>query len=216
MKGVLLNNSKWQKTPTLQAVGAGGFTLIELLLALAISSIVMAAIYSVYASLTRSYTTQNVAADVQQVMRAGIDFMVEDIMLAGFDRKDGGFEPIAWAAADKIIIQADHSENGIIDNTDPDNPERITYFYDVGNTRLRHCLYEGTVDDWETLIDNVANFAFNYLDANGTDLGSPVAAANRANIRTVVISMTVQEPAGRGGPVSRTYTTQVRCRNLDL
>jgi hypothetical protein len=31
-----------------------------------------------------------------------------------------------------------------------------------------------------------------------------------------VISMTVEEPAGRGEPVNRTYTTRVRCRNLGI
>ena len=60
-----------------------GFTLIELLVTLVISSIVMAAIYSVYAGLTRSYTTQNALADAQQAVRASVDIMAEDIMMAG-------------------------------------------------------------------------------------------------------------------------------------
>ena len=60
-----------------------GFTLIELLVTLAVASIVMAAIFSVYSTLTRSYTTQNAFADVQQAVRASIDIMAEDIMMAG-------------------------------------------------------------------------------------------------------------------------------------
>jgi len=32
--------------------------------------------------------------------------------------------------------------------------------------------------------------------------------------RSVIISLTMEKPAGRAGPISRTYTTKVRCRNL--
>jgi type II secretory pathway pseudopilin PulG len=192
---------------------------VELLVAMAIASIVMAAIYSVYASLTRSYTTQNVAADVQQVMRAGIDFMAEDIMMAGLDpigTDNFGF-CIEGATLTTICITADRIDsvtgkfNGTVDET---NFERITYEFQ-GN-QIVVTLYDeetGSADP-EIFIDNVDEFSFTYLDANGTDLGDP--PANLADIRTVVIKMTVKEPAGRGGMVERTYTTRVRCRNIGL
>ena len=45
-----------------------GFTLVEMLVALAMASIVLAVIFAVFAGLTRSYTTQNVAAEVQQAV----------------------------------------------------------------------------------------------------------------------------------------------------
>jgi type IV pilus assembly protein PilW len=213
MKGLVLKNSKWPKTPAPQAAGAGGFTLIELLVTLAISSIVLAAIGSVYTGLTRSYTTQNVAADVQQTMRAGIDFVAEDIMMAGLDPKGSANARFEAASSVSMRFTSDRNMNGSIDDSDF---ERITYLYEPGNSRLRQCLYEGTVNDWETFIDNVTGLIFLYLDEDGNDLGDPVAVADLNDIRTVVISMTVQEPAGRGEPVNRTYTTRVRCRNLGI
>jgi hypothetical protein len=39
-------------------------------------------------------------------------------------------------------------------------------------------------------------------------------AARLADIRTVGITLTISRPAGRNQQVSRTYSTQVRCRNL--
>ena len=56
-------------------------------------------------------------------------------------------------------------------------------------------------------------------DADGNDLGDPVPAADLDNIRTVVISMKVEEPAGRESREemkAREYSTWVKCRNLGL
>jgi prepilin-type N-terminal cleavage/methylation domain-containing protein len=46
--------------------GQRGFSLNELLVALVIMSVVSTAIYGVFSISSRSYTTQGVAADVQQ------------------------------------------------------------------------------------------------------------------------------------------------------
>ena len=64
------------------------------------------------------------------------------------------------------------------------------------------------------LLRNVNTLAFTYLDDTGTAIPTADLATRRADIRTVGITLTVNRPAGRDGTVSRTYTTQVRCRNL--
>ncbi|NOQ46669.1 MAG: prepilin-type N-terminal cleavage/methylation domain-containing protein, partial [Desulfobulbaceae bacterium] len=43
-----------------------GFTLIELMVAMAVASIMLAAVVSLFTTLERSYTRQNAAANVQQ------------------------------------------------------------------------------------------------------------------------------------------------------
>jgi hypothetical protein len=64
---------------------------------------------------------------------------------------------------------------------------------------------------WEALTEqNVSNLTFNYFDRNNNSTTDP------SRIATVEISLTMQEPAGRGGTVSRTYSTRVRCRNIGL
>ena len=194
-----------------------GFTLVEMMVALAVASTVMAVIYSVHGGLFRSYTTQNIAADVQQTVRAGVDYMAEDIMMAGFDPEGESDAALEEAGSTKIRVTIDRNMNGKIDDSDF---ERISYAYNAG--RVNQILYEGTAGaDSETYIDNVTNLTFIYRNADGEDLitkysNDPILEANRPEIRTVEIAITVREPAGRGGMVNRAYTTQVGCRNLGL
>lgn len=191
-----------------------GFTLIELLVALAVSTIALTAVISVYTGLTRSYTTQNVAADMQQVVRAGIDFMVEDIIVAGLNPNNAAGIGIAVANSSYLRFTADRNMNGTLDSA---NSEEITYTYITASNRLDQCLDETIgVADCQPFIDNVTALTFSYLDGVGNDLGDPVAAANLDNIRTIVISLTVQEAAGREGLIARTYSTSFRCRNLGI
>ena len=191
-----------------------GFSLIELLIALAVSSVVLAAIYSVYTGLTRSYTTQNVAAEMQQVVRAGIDFMVEDMITAGLNPDEAAGVGIAVATSTDIRFSADRNMNGTLD---VNNNEEIRYFYNAGTNLLRQCL-DPTIgaNACEDFIGNVTALTFSYLDEDGVDLGDPVAGADLNDIRSIVISMTVQESAGRAGQISRTYSTRFRCRNLGI
>ena len=193
-----------------------GFTLIELMVALAIMSVISVAIYGVFTLSIRSYTTQSVAADVQQSVRAAMEIMVADIRAAGFDPTLSDNFGIELATATKLRFTSDSDGtwlNGVVDNI---RSERITY--DFQANQLNQILYEGTgsEDTPQPLISDVQNLTFTYFDTDGNTLGSPVPAAMLADIRTVEISMTVQEPAGRGNPVSRTLTKRVKCRNSGL
>ena len=62
-----------------------GFTILELLIAMAISSVVMAGIYTAFASQQRSYSTQEQVVEMQQNLRAGINMMAHEIRMAGYD-----------------------------------------------------------------------------------------------------------------------------------
>ena len=73
------------KRPLAVIGGNGGFTLVELMVAMGIMLIVLTAIISLFTSLNRMYTTQGVAAGVQQVTRTGIDIMTRNIQMAGFN-----------------------------------------------------------------------------------------------------------------------------------
>jgi prepilin-type N-terminal cleavage/methylation domain-containing protein len=206
-----------------------GFTLIELLVTLAVASIVMAAIYSVYTGLTRSYTTQNAFADAQQAVRASVDIMAEDIMMAGLrDRWQGygGSPPeILTAGSREMSFTSDRDLDGVING----NSENIAYRLVGRQLQITDSI--GT----DVLIDNVINSElvppvplFRYFSESADDLkddkdlikdygyANPMDAddeAEREDISTVEISITVEEPAGREGMVERTYTTRVRCRN---
>lgn len=193
-----------------------GFTLVEMLVALAVASIVLAVIFGVFAGLVRSYTTQNVAAEVQQAVRAGIDYMAEDIMMAGFNPRAGSFIAIEEAGSTRIRVRSDRNTD--LEDSSPDFAD-IAYEYNAVNSRVDQTEGGST----QPYIDNVTNLTFIYRNAAGedliNDLGKPDPISSdidRADIRTVEISITVQEPAGRGRMVDRTYSTRVWCRNMGL
>jgi Tfp pilus assembly protein PilW len=226
--------------------GQNGFSLLELVIGLAMATIVLAGIIGVFTTLTRSYTTQNVAADVQQTARVGIDYIAQEVRMAGLNPQGGiganaaSIEEIS-ATGTKLRFTMDRCDNDAgCDNPAPDgdlddNSERITYFYDPANSALKRCLYEpaGTesptsvvfvttpkATTCQTIIDNVVpnpdgSPLFRFLD----DDDPPNTITNnsdRSQIRTVVITLTIQESAGRDAPVSRMYSTRVRCRNIGL
>jgi type IV pilus assembly protein PilW len=195
-----------------------GFSLVELLLALASSMIVLAAIYSVFTITNKNCTTQNVTANVQQSLRSAIGLVSRDIRLAGLDPIDTDSFGIEYAAKTKIRFTQDSIDagsgvfNGLVDEA---NFEQVTY--ELQGNQVIQTLYETVYTsspNSAVLISNIEDLNFSYLDANGSDLGDPVVDLDR--IRTVVITMTVKEPAGRHEPISRTLTRRVECRNLEF
>ena len=229
-----------------RAICQNGFSLLELVIGLAMATIVLAAIIGVFTTLTRSYTTQNVAAGVQQTARVGIDYLAQEVRMAGLNPMGGiganaaSIEEIAPSGI-KLRFTMDRCDNDTgcnkpaPDGDLDDNSERVTYFYDQAKSTLRRCLYEDAsavspnsvvivstpkVTTCQTIIDNVVPNAdgsplFRFLDADNP----PNIITNnvdRNSIRTIVISLTIQESAGRDAPVSRNYTRRVRCRNIGL
>ena len=212
-------NIGWEGHTTARRTREPGFTLVDLLVGLAMASIVLTAIISLFTSVGRSYTIQNVAADVQQVTRAGVEHMTQNIRMAGLDPFGRSGAEIKEFSADKIRFTLDRCDVpvggpegcGYPDGDVDDKFENVTYQWDPAERKLKQTLYEGTASvHTETLVENVSNLSFTYLDSDD----SP--ALDARDIRTVVIAMTVEDPAGRGKIVKRTYSARVRCRNLGL
>ena len=201
-----------------------GFSLVELLLALATSTIILGAIYSVFNITNKNVTTQNVAASVQQSLRSAIGLMSRDIRLAGLDPIGTDSFGIEYAAQTKIRFTLDSIDsgtgdfNGVVDET---NFEEVTYDFNLGGKQIIQTLHEtASSPNSAVLIGNITNLNFAYFDAANSDLIdyglSPprVPDDKLADIRSVEILITIQEPAGRDEPVERTLTRKVECRNL--
>jgi Tfp pilus assembly protein FimT len=196
-------NQNWQKIKTTLAGSTAGFTLVDILVGLGLASILMAAIVALFATLSRSYTTQNVAAEVQQVVRAGIDEMVMNIRMAGLNPlniADVGVKDDY--SSTQIRFTSDINASGVIGDADD---EDIAYIFE--ENKLKRQVGGGNKIE---LVENVSDLSFTYLKEDELPVDSV------SEIRTVLISMTVTEPAGRGQNVSRTYSARVRCRNLGL
>jgi len=129
-----------------------------------------------------------------------VDFMVQDIRLAGLNPL--GTPGIGIQAISPESIQFTMDAN--FDGDDDDTFEDLTYAFDSANGRLMQTNHLGA----EVLIDNVTSLNFTYLDTDDQ------TTSDLDEIRSVIVSLTMQRPAGRDEEVSRTYTTQVRCRNL--
>lgn len=207
------------KTKTLNLIKRKkGFTLIELLVALVIMSIVSLAIYSLFSISHLTYTTQEVTAGLQQSVRAAMEVMLQDIRLAGLDPTASGNFDIELAEAAKLRFTSDSIDaglndfNGVLDDT---NSERITYM--LQGTQIYQILHETTANEIsQPLISDVKNLTFTYFDADGNNLGTPVPSLQLAEIRTINVSITVEEPAGRDKPIRWILTKQVKCRNMGL
>jgi hypothetical protein len=154
--------------------------------------------------------------------------MAQELRLAGLDPLESagaGIEEISPTgikirftsdSCNLPIGHSDNCENPVPDGNVNGKNERVTYWYDAGSRVLRRYLYEGTPSQtWMPLLEQVepnpGNVPlFTFLDGNG----SPTTV--RGDIRTVLITLTVLEPAGRSKTVERTYSSRVRLRNIGL
>ena len=178
-----------------------GFTMLELLLVIGVISIVLGAIVGSFDNMSRFFTRENVKADTQKKARFGLDFMIQDIQLAGLNPYEMAGGGILAATPTSLQLASDLNFD-----RDFDDPfENVTY--NLNGTRLEHTNHLGT----ETLVQDVSDFSFTYFDANGNVLPEPI---DLPEIRSVGVSITLTSPAGRGKDVMRNYNTRIRCRNL--
>jgi type IV pilus assembly protein PilW len=179
-------NKKRQKRFTDQ-----GFTLVELLVAMAISGVVMAGIYSAYYSQQKSYVTQEQVSAMQQNLRAAMYYMEREIRLAGYDpARSGGF-----GITDIRLKDID-------DNLDVDGDSSLEFTIDrdedgvvgAGDETVYYCMYDSPVaaPDGKTdlarrygaggrqlLAENIEALGFAYaFDNNGDGQLDTTAAGN--------------------------------------
>jgi type IV pilus assembly protein PilW len=149
-----------------------GFTLVEVLIALAISGLLMTAVYVAFQSQQRSYLAQEQVAEVQQNIRAGVDFMVREIRMAGYDPTGIGNDGIEEATVGRFGFTSDSNADGDVEDTG----ESITYGFcntfdsepdgvvDGGGVAS---LGRDTGGGFQPVAENIQAIEFNYLDEDG-------------------------------------------------
>ena len=195
-----------------------GFTAVELLISLAIMSMTLGSVYSLYMSFIRTCTKESVKIKLQQNVRSSLDMMIRDIRLAGLDPEGTGEFGITEVTPQRIKFTADRDMDGELDTPNDDDIidlsdlEYMEYEFDNSNGIVRMSLYkpDGTTREMsDTLVENVTGLTFSYFTSND------VTTSNLDDIRTVGIEMTIKKISARDGPVSRTLIKRVICRNLD-
>jgi type IV pilus assembly protein PilW len=190
-----------------------GFTLIELLVAVAISGIVMAAIYSAYYTAQKNAIVQEDTAVMRQNLRAGLDLMAREIRMAGYDPAGTANAGITTAGSNSIIFTSDLDGDGAIAAD-----ENITYA--LSGTELQR--------NGQAVAENIDALHFDYLpsatpDAIRSVQITLVARADNPD-RDYTDTNTYSNPQGWSYTPNqdiqhyrrRLLTTRVVCRNLGL
>ena len=165
-----------------------GFTLIELLVAMAMTAVIMTAVYSLYKSQQDSYIAQDQVVEMQQNVRASLYQMARDLRMAGFNPQRapnvGGFVTqlpddgggTTTTDSTNISFTIDQDANGVID-IDADD-EQIAYRLDNATSALQK--FRVSDDTWQTVADNISAVDFVYLDPSGTNITAAVIATPTA------------------------------------
>jgi type IV pilus assembly protein PilW len=149
-----------------------GFTIVELLVAMAISLVVMAAIYSTYQSQQHSYIIQDQVAAAQQNLRAAMYTMTRDIQMAGFDPTYGvtpnrNLFGITTAGVDTVAFTADLARNATPAGQD------ITY-----SVNAAHELTRNAGGNAQVLAKNIYGLGLAYAYDAGADGAMDLSANN--------------------------------------
>ena len=229
------------KKQILKRLNKQGFTLVELLVAMAISGVVMAGIYTVFYSQQKSYIAQEQIVAMQQNLRAAMFYMEREIRMAGCDPAQNanpptpGIQDIGWDAGKNRYTSMSFTLD-ITNTAGTGNPDGLV---DGPNEDVTYALADNDGDgdnDLERndnlIAENVDALDFVYLKQDGT----PTATISQ--IRSVQVTIVAR--TGRGDPGytnttayynqqdlvnpilaapndnfrRRRLTTTIKCRNL--
>ena len=196
-----------------------GFTLTELMVGLAISALVMTAIYATFKNQHETYILQGLVASAQQNLRAGMLFMEREIRMAGCNPLNTAAAEISVADADSISFTLDYTGGGVggifPNGVSTDANENITYKLSGGNLVRTIPGDPDPPPDSRIIAENIGTLDFVYLDgasppnvlnAGLTDITD---ADVRANIRSVQITMVAVNDQGLPGYFyTRTHSNQ--------
>ena len=215
-----------------------GFTVIEFLVSILLTSIIMAAIYSVYRVQIHTVKAQESRLEAQEYARAVLDLMVREIRNAGYAPTGAACAGVDRAEDQRLQFLVDANGNGACNDSDED----IEYRFDTtgcpagfGNITRENAAAPGA----EAMTDcnvptGTANFSFTYYPQDCTNnFSTPVGAGAAAcpgapgdnagtldAIQRVLISLTVQskdpDQGFGGGQLDATMTSNADLRNRGL
>ena len=188
-----------------------GVTLTELLIALALTGIVAGAIYNIFISQGKAYTTQSEVAEMQQNLRAGIFMMEREIRMVGYDPTREADAQILTAAPGQLEFTADLNGDGV---TDDPNEHMIYTLYDTDADGTSDALGRNDVNSGagtQLLAENIDQLNYVYLDESRialNDMATSVDPAVLPDIRSIQVTM-----VARSGVIDSDYTNNETYQN---
>ncbi len=197
-----------------------GLTLVELMIVMALSLLLMAAVYTTYSIQKKTSDVQNEVAAVQQDLRAVLDIMARDIRQAGCNptlAPDINDPSIANSCG---ILAAQSGPTSLVINMDANGDgstggEQVNYT--LSGTNLSR--------NGEDLAYNVSSFEFRYYDNNDNIIvpelsgGTQLSDAQGLDVRIVRVFIRIQsdkKDPDTNQPVEREMTKQIKMRNMGL
>ena len=172
-----------------------GFTIVELIVGMGMSLVVLGAIYSTFRTQQQSYLHQERVATIQQNLRAAMFYMERELRMAGYDPMRTAGAGIVTSGASTITFTADMDGDGDIPPIDTNNNNQEQVTYALVNNEIRR---NGNV-----IAEYIQSLNFVYLDQDGN-----------GTVETVQVTIVAQTQTGT--ITSRTLTSNIKCRNIDL
>lgn len=190
-----------------------GFTIIELVIVILISSVVMIGIWNTFQFQQRSYALQRQVVAMEQNLRSGMEFMLSEIRMAGYDPNGSTGAGIVMTSSNSSTIRFTMDVNNdaneeVYDGDVNDSGEDITYAVYTDTDGVQK-LGRTTGGSTQPVAEYIDSLTFAYLDEDGN------ATATQADVRSVQITLRAMT-ANTTPTRYEQLTTQVRCRNLGL
>ena len=167
-----------------------GFTLIELLIALAVGALLMGGIYGLLAQQRNAYARHQQMLEMRQNVRLGLDVMINDIRMAGFDPTGNAGAGIVTARADLMRFTIDRNGSGTIG----DAPfEDVAYRARAGSLRIQSVREKAS--GFQAVVDTIQRLRFCYVLPSSDPQPpcvSQVPAGQLQNIRAVRVTLTAK------------------------
>ena len=197
-----------------------GTSLLELMIALTVFTVILGGIYSLLLSNTAVHARNQISFDIhtnaqfalrpitRALMSAGLDLTQEGTF--GFvDNPDAGYLPLV--SDTQVTLTLDANGDGVLQN----NSDERQAFRLAGAgppfTLERMVIDGGGIVIWTPVARQIQGLQFLYFDAAGNPLQNPatppyvLTAAQRQNIRQIVVQVTVAE-TGTGLLGGRQYS----------
>ena len=171
-----------------------GFTLIELMVALAVTSILLAGIYTTYITQLKSHLTQQLIVEMQQNLRAAMFIIERDIRMAGHDPNQTAGAGIITMLGNSFDFTLDvtggeadgidNDNDGTVDEADEDrfsdgdtsdSNEQIRYALNTDAAGFQYLGRElGGAGGLQYLAECIDALNFVYLDSAGVVTNDPL------------------------------------------
>jgi type IV pilus assembly protein PilW len=179
-----------------------GFTLVELVVAMALTGVVMAGIYSAYYSQQKAHFAQEQVVQMQQNLRVALYHLESEVRTAGYDPTGDADAGIQISNVAELQITKDDNGDGDTNLGGDDPDEEIRYFLTndadedgvndgLGSGAACH-LAKDTGSGAVVAAENIDALHFTYLDEDGNvldDDGNGNVTINMDEISAVRITL---------------------------